>query len=61
MRNRDEPAHLGVVLYDRAELLDVAGTIGVVLTAARSAGDRSGRRAWLSPPGTVSPMRRPAI
>ena len=25
------------------------------------AGDRSGRRAWLSPPSTVSPMRRPAM
>jgi hypothetical protein len=35
MRKRDEPAHLGVVLYDRAEPIDVVGTIGVVSTAAR--------------------------
>jgi hypothetical protein len=33
MRNRDEPARLGVVLYDGAELLDVAETIGVVSMA----------------------------
>ena len=35
MRKRDEAARLGVVLYDGAEPLDVAGTIGVVSTPAR--------------------------
>jgi hypothetical protein len=35
MRNRDEPARLGAVLYDGVEPLDVAGTIGVVSIAAR--------------------------
>jgi hypothetical protein len=33
MRKRDETACLGVALYDLAELLDVAGTIGVVSMA----------------------------
>jgi hypothetical protein len=33
MRKRDEAARLGVVLYDGAEPIDVAGTIGVVSMA----------------------------
>jgi hypothetical protein len=33
MCKRDEAARLGVVLYDLVELLDVAGTIGVVSMA----------------------------
>jgi transcriptional regulator GlxA family with amidase domain len=35
MRNRDQPARLGVVLYDGVEPIDVGGTIGVVSMAAR--------------------------
>jgi hypothetical protein len=35
MRNRDQPARLGVVLYDGLEPNDVGGTIGVVSMAAR--------------------------
>ena len=35
MRERDEPACLGVVLYDGAEPIDVGGTICVVSMAAR--------------------------
>jgi transcriptional regulator GlxA family with amidase domain len=35
MRRRDEPARLGVILYDGVEPIDVGGTIGVVSMAAR--------------------------
>ena len=34
MRNRDQRACLGVVLYDGVEPIDVGGTIGVVSLAA---------------------------
>ena len=33
MRNRDEPARLGVVLYGGVEPIDVVGTNGVVSMA----------------------------